>query len=149
MTDAASDRPDKGGFFDLTRDPHFERVVDVTLPRAFTWADMRPGHTDREKRESIREQVLRDCPPFNGTAKWWAFRITVAKGGRRSFDLENVTKPIVDAFSQKQIQKDRSAFPEIGLFEDDSIDFVRLIQVYGERRLDGDSTRIEIFAKTT
>jgi hypothetical protein len=109
---------------------------------------MRPGHTDREKRERIREAAL----PFLGNVlasrELICFRITVRKGRKRKFDIENVLKPIIDAFCRGQIIRDQSAFPGVGLYDDDSLDHVPMLQVAGERSSDGvDSTVIEIFAR--
>jgi hypothetical protein len=77
--------------------------------------------------------------------KWWAFRIYVKKSGNRPFDIENVPKLIVDAFSKKQIRDDKSQYTSLGLYDDDTIDYVRIVEVGGERTLNEDSTRVEIF----
>jgi hypothetical protein len=78
--------------------------------------------------------------------EWWAFRIFVRKVGYRQFDIENVPKLIIDAFCQKQITRDGSVYKKIGLYKDDTIDYVRIVQVGGERSAE-DSTMVEIFGK--
>jgi hypothetical protein len=77
--------------------------------------------------------------------RWWALRIYVKKSGNRPFDIENVPKLIVDAFSRKQIQDDKSEYKYLGLYDDDTIDYVRIIEVGGERTSNVDSTMVEIF----
>ena len=32
----------------------YQKFACLDIPKAVTWADMRPGHTDKEKREMIR-----------------------------------------------------------------------------------------------
>jgi hypothetical protein len=124
---------------------HFVLVLHFTVPWARTWADMRPGHTDREHREALRERAVPNLGPVPASTQWWAVRIVVSKAGGRPFDIENVPKPILDAFCVRQIHKDRSTWSRAGLFEDDSIDHVRILQVFGERG-DTDKTRIQIYS---
>ena len=68
------------------------------------------------------------------------------KRGRRPFDIENVPKPIIDAFCARQIKRDKSEFGRVALYPDDSIDSVRLVHLSGERSEKEDATTIEIFA---
>jgi hypothetical protein len=49
-------------------------------------------------------------PEILPAAKWWAFRLFSRKPGN-GWDVENIPKLIVDAFSDEQIQKDRSDYP--------------------------------------
>ncbi|MBI5970169.1 MAG: hypothetical protein HY884_03335 [Deltaproteobacteria bacterium] len=92
---------------------------------AFTYADMRKGHTDKKKREKIRKAAVKGFPKnlFSKTAKW-AFKIVVEKSGKRPFDIENVPKLIIDAFCKKQIEKDSSEYEDFALYPDDTIDHV-------------------------
>ena len=122
------------------------KIHQFTYPHAFTYGDMRPGHTDREKREIMRKAALRKFPKEVGKAiQSWAFRIWVEKKGKHPFDVENVPKLIVDAFCEKQIAKDKSKYTNLGLYKDDTLDFVKMIEVSGERAKK-DFTRVEIFA---
>ncbi len=41
-------------------------------------------------------------------------------------------KPILDAFSKKQIEKDCSSYKQLGLYEDDDLYNVRWIELFGE-----------------
>jgi len=132
--------------WDLDDQSQYKKVLDLQLPWAATWADIRPGHGDRDKRERIRERAVQLLPAgFQGVEKW-AFRIVVSKGGRRRFDIENVAKPIIDAFCTRQIQSDHSKYTTLGLYPDDSLDHVVVLEVAGSRVVGKEeTTRVEIF----
>jgi len=129
----------------------YRKIHDFTFKRAFTYADMRKGHTDKEKREYIREEAgIHFLKKAEGVLKWkWAFRIHFKKSGKRRFDVENVPKLIVDAFCDNQIEKDKSKYGKVALYKDDTVDHVELIQVSGERVKvkDEEETRVEIFRR--
>ena len=78
---------------------------------------------------------------------WWAFRINVEKANRL-LDVDNVAKTVIDAFCIKQIEADRSSLTQVGLYADDTVEFVRVLQVAGAPGAE-DHTRIEIFACIT
>ena len=96
----------------------------------------------------IRDAALVAFPTLPTDARYWGFNIHVRKKPRpkRDFDLENVPKLIVDAFCRKQImsRKTPSNFAQVGLYDDDTIDHVRMISVSGERTAGPDETIIEI-----
>ena len=119
----------------------------MTLPWAKTWADMRPGHTDRERREHIREIASSDLKPPSEYIAHWGFRIRVFKAGSSRFDIENVPKVILDAFCRGQIVRDQSRFASVGLYDDDTIDHVRILEVIGERVTTSDQTIVEIYGR--
>lgn len=112
-------------------------------------AATRPGHTDREKRERIREAARAALPRVPPEVIQWAFRILVRKSGARRFDIENVPKLITDAFCRRQILEDRSAFSQLALYEDDAIDHVIGLQITGERTNGPEMTIVEIFGHQT
>jgi hypothetical protein len=122
------------------------KVAHFEMPWAFTYADTRPGHTDPEKREKIRGAAGGPWP-YGPETQHWAFRITVRKSGSQRFDIENVPKLIIDAFCKRQLRDDKSRFPHLALYEDDTIDHVIGLQVNGERTVGPDSTLVEIFAR--
>jgi hypothetical protein len=124
---------------------HFIPVLSLTVPWARTYADIRPGHTDREHREELRKTAIPHLIPAPVNTLWWAVRIAVTKAGNRPFDIENVPKPIIDAFCAWQIARDRSTCLEAGLFRHDTLDHVRILQVSGQRGHTS-TTRIDIFA---
>ena len=129
--------------FNLDTDS-FVRVLALDVPWAHSYADMRPGKTDRERRENYRNAALGKLTiPSN--VLWWAFRITVRKSGR-PLDVDNVAKTIIDSFCASQIARDGSVFIQLGLYPDDTFDYVRVLQVIGNRSDAVDSTLIEIFA---
>lgn len=119
------------------------------------WNSRFRGHTATQTcgRGSPTESGERDIgklPPDGLSAclcnpLWWAYRITVQKTGRQ-LDVDNVAKTIVDAFCTAQIARDGSSYLGLGLYPDDTFDFVRVLQVIGSRSTDGDRTTIEIFA---
>lgn len=118
------------------------KLLEVLVPYAFTW-----GHKDREKREAIRRAVASGFPGTVPEARWWAFRLYVRKAGKQGFDVENIPKLIVDAFARVQIEKDRSEYPELAIYEDDKIASVGMVQVAGEQSEDDDSTAIQIYGR--
>ena len=130
--------------WNLDDEAKYVKVHSFSLPEAFTYADMREGHTDRDKRERIRAKAAEDFPDNIPSVKWWAFRIFVNKSGSRPFDIENVPKLIVDAFCERQIQKDSSQYTKLGLFEDDTIDLVSVIEIGGMRSQE-ENTKVEVF----
>ena len=123
----------------------YSLVTKFEYDAAFTYADMRPGSTDKEKREVIRGFASLSFPAEIPQAKWWAFRIIDQKGGTRAFDIENVPKLIIDSFCKKQIAKDGSAYLKLGLFPDDTIDFVRMMQVAGTRIAHQEKTIVGVY----
>jgi len=123
----------------------FVKVMALDVPWAHTYADMRPGKTDRERRENFRNAANGKLQPAPPETLWWAFRITVRKAGR-PLDVDNVAKTIIDSFCASQIARDSSSFAHLGLYPDDTFDHVRVLQVIGHRSSTADSTLIEVFA---
>lgn len=57
--------------WDLDNQTRYVKVLELLLPWANTWADARPGHTDKKKREKTRAHsvaLLRNVP--EGADKW-------------------------------------------------------------------------------
>jgi len=131
--------------WNLDDETRYVKVHSFTIPKAFTYADTRAGHTDKDKREYIRAKAAKNFPNDIPKVKWWAFRIFVKKAGGRPFDIENVPKLIVDAFCKWQIQRDGSEYENLGLFSDDTVDYVKIIEVGGVRSQGEDTTKVEIF----
>jgi len=120
----------------------FHKTLSIEVPWSHSYADMRVGKTDRERRENFRAAAVGKIIAPRLAPRWWAFRISVTKA-RRSLDVDNVAKTIIDAFCTRQIARDGSSFVDLGLYPDDSFDHVRFLQVGGQRG--PDATRIEIF----
>jgi hypothetical protein len=135
----------KNTMWNLDDKAKYVKVHSFSLPEAFTYADTREGQTDKDKRERIRAKAAGDFSDNIPSVKSWAFRIFTKKSGNRRFDIENVPKLIVDAFCIRQIEEDESQYTKLGLFKDDTIDFVRIIEVGGMRSQDKDTTKVEIF----
>lgn len=131
--------------FVLDDPTRFIRILALDVPWAHSYADMRPGKTDRERRENYRNAALGKLQATPPDLLWWAFRIEVRKAGR-PLDVDNIAKTIIDSFCASQISRDGSAFIQLGLYPDDTFDYVRILQVIGTRSEALDSTRIEIFA---
>lgn len=115
------------------------KLLSARVPYAHTW-----GASDREKREDIRGALAFRFPSSVPPACWWAFRLYTRKRGV-AWDVENIPKVVVDAFSKEQIQKDGSAYSQVGLYANDTIEHVRMVQVAGEPGSGEDSTIVEIF----
>ena len=124
----------------------FTRVLNLTVPWAHSYADTRPGKTDLVRREHYRAAASGKFSRVPGTVLWWAFRISVVKAGR-PLDVDNVAKTIIDSFSASQINRDGSLHTDLILYQDDTFNEVRVLQVVGEPSNNGqDSTTIEVFA---
>ncbi|HWO89740.1 MAG TPA: hypothetical protein VNL98_11385 [Gemmatimonadales bacterium] len=107
---------------------------------------MTPGRTDLQRRERLRSDALPLIQARPKKVEWWAVRVTIRRAlGKRPLDIENTLKPILDAFCARQVRRDKSRYPAAGLYEDDSIDHVRVIQVEGHRG-PSDETQIQILA---
>jgi hypothetical protein len=134
--------------YDLDNPERFVKVLDIEVPWAHTYADTEPGRTDRERRDNYRKAAVSKLSPLPAAPLWWAFRIGVEKVGR-ALDVDNVAKTIIDSFCTWQINRDvRDGSPpagELGLFPDDTIDHVRVLQVDGARGT-ANRTQVEIFA---
>jgi hypothetical protein len=134
--------------YDLDDPERFAKVLDIEVPWAHTYADTEPGRRDRERRDNYRKAVVGKLSPVPAEPLWWAFRIGVEKMGR-ALDVDNVAKTIIDAFCTWQINRDvRDGSPaaeELGLFQDDTIEHVRVLHVVGARGT-ADRTHVEIFA---
>ena len=102
--------------WNLDDDASYLKVLHLELPVVFTYADTRPGRTDRDKREMIRAAARLRMSNEIPRALWWGFRIYVKKSGRGPFDVENVPKLIVDAFSKRQIDRDGSEHGALGVY---------------------------------
>ena len=131
--------------FTFDESNRFVKVLSLRVPWAHSYADMRPGKTDRERRENYRNAAAAVIEDIPGDGFWWAFRITVHKSGRQ-LDVDNVAKTIIDSFSGSQIARDGSQHTNLALYPDDTFDHVRILQVIGNPRHSEDSTLIEIFA---
>lgn len=123
----------------------FVKVLALEVPWAHSYADTRPGKTDRERRENYRNAAAGVIQAVPAGVLWWAFRITVSKTGR-PLDVDNIAKTIIDSLCARQITRDCSSFTHLGLYSDDTFDHVRVLQVIGSRSTTADSTCIEVFA---
>lgn len=124
---------------------HFLKILSLEVPWAHTSASTTPGKTDRERRENFRAAALNEIKAAPPNVLWWAFRITVKKAGR-PLDVDNVAKTVIDSFCTGQIVKDGSRYLQLGLYPDDHLGYVRVLQVTATPSEAESSTRIEIFA---
>lgn len=131
--------------FALDDSAKFVKVLALEVPWAHTYADTRPGKTDRERRENYRKAAVGVIQVTPASVLWWAFRIKVNKTGR-PVDVDNIAKTIIDSFCARQIARDSSPFSDLGLYPDDTFDHVRVLQVIGNRSTTAGSTLIEVFA---
>jgi hypothetical protein len=125
--------------WNLDDDSRYFKLLSISIPHAETW-----GGFDREKRERIRAAVIEQWSESVPAARWWALRLYARKAGAK-WDIENIPKLVVDAFSAEQLAKDSSSYPQLGLYQCDTIECVRMVQVAGEPCAGGDSTLIEIY----
>ena len=122
----------------------FSLIHHFHIPAVYTWGDR-----DKDKREEIRRSAFKDFPAAPFDYAWYGFRIKVLRNKTaRDLDLENVPKLIIDAFSGSQIDLDRSSHPELEIYRDNHLKWVRAIQVEGQFTNGKDSTEVWIFGKT-
>jgi hypothetical protein len=123
----------------------FNLVHSFSIPRVLTW-----GAKDREKREYIRKHAIQRFSIPKRSSEWYAFKIKVYRSGTaKPLDIENVPKLIIDAFSGVIISKDESRYPELMLYPDDDLRYVRIVSVEGSFvNPKEEKTHIEIYGST-
>lgn len=128
----------------LDNSKQFVAVHHFIIPAIYTWGDK-----DRDKRESIRKYARKGFPHQPFRHKWYGFRIKVERSLlKRPLDIENVPKLIIDAFSNEQINKDKSRYPQLKLYPDDTLEHVRTVYIDGGLSdSDRDKTEVWIFGK--
>lgn len=134
--------------WDLDDTSRYLKVYSFTLNDVSSF-----GNNDKGKRENIREAVAQDFPiPKNKKIKWWAFRISV-RTPNNQIDIDNIPKIIIDVFCKDQIKEDESKYPNVCLFKDDTIEFVKIVEVgviqdqeiKEEEKKKAKLTKVEIF----
>lgn len=122
----------------------FVLIHHFKIPSIHTWGDK-----DNSKREEIRTNALKNFPEKQPECKWYAFYIEMERNPyERPLDIENVPKLIIDSFSRKQIDKDRSRYGNVGLYPDDDLEYVRALQIEGKFSENGrNNTEVWIFGK--
>mgnify|MGYP001237754204 CR=1 FL=1 len=113
--------------WDLDDKSKYCKVYSFSFLGAFTYSSTGKGQTDKEKREFIRKTAKQNFPKKIPEVEWWAFRIFVEKSDN-GFDIDNVPKLIIDAFCKKQIENDESKYVKVGLFPEDTIEHVRIVE---------------------
>lgn len=127
------------------RDPNeFVLIHHFTIPMIYTWSEK-----EREKREEIRWNALKDSPDSLIRGRWYAFYIEVDRANfERPLDIENVPKLIIDAFSSEIIEKDKSSYPKVALYPNDDLTYVRAFHIEGKLNDRGrNTTEVWIFGK--
>jgi len=121
----------------------FILIHHFNIEKIYTW-----GTEYKRKREEIRSYAIEKFPDKLHECDWYAFYIEVERSSKRLIDIENVPKLIIDAFSIEQIDKDKSRYPKLGLYPNDSLKHVRAFQIQG-KPIDNekDNTKVWIFGK--
>lgn len=122
----------------------FELFLHFKFQQILTW-----GNNDKDKREFIRQSALEGFPKQSQKYEWYAFNIKVNRNRfiKQQLDIENVPKLIIDAFSRNLISKDKSAYSQVGIYDDDSLEYVRVLYVEGELTNSEDSTEVWVYGK--
>ena len=106
------------------------------------------GNQDRKKREEIKRIALENFHRGSFDYEWYGFRIKVRRNKfGRDLDLDNVPKLIIDAFSGKQIDLDRSAYRKMKIYRNDTLRWIRSIQIEGKFTNGKDKTEVWIYGK--
>jgi hypothetical protein len=113
------------------------------VPAVWTWGSPEDG----VRRDLVRQEAAERLPEERPRASVWAFRICVYYRAGQSFDVDNVPKLIVDAFSKNQLRRDGSRFAGVGLYEDDTVGEVAVVQVAGVLTEDEPRTEVRIFER--
>jgi len=121
----------------------FRLIHSFEIPAVYTWGD-----GDRDKRETIRK-IAREGfrkPTFIYT--WCGFSIVVERNVHgRDLDIENIPKLIIDSFSGWQLRRDRSNYKELELYPEDTLRYVKAINVGGIFVEHEDNTFVNIYGK--
>ena len=121
----------------------FILIHHFNIPAIYTFGDK-----DRDKRENIRRNALKNFQKKPYRCKWYGFRIKVERSMfKRPLDIENIPKLIIDAFSSEQIDRDKSRYPRMKLYPDDTLEHIRVIQIEGKFSDNKDNTEVWIFGK--
>jgi len=122
----------------------FENIFEFELNEVLTW-----GNNDKEKREIIRQSAYSEIPKGLSTKDYvWGFKIyfTKNKNSKHRCDVDNIPKLILDSFSKKLVKQDESKWKKTGLYKDDSLEYVKFIEVYGDLG-EEDRVLIEVYRK--
>jgi len=128
--------------WNLDDEGKYFKLFSAKIPYAYVWGNW----DDRDRRENIRRELVGVFPDTDNIPRprWWAFRIFAEKGGCR-WDVDNLPKLVVDALSREQLREDNSEFQHMALYENDTVEFVRMVQVAGEKSERQDRMVIEVF----
>ena len=74
------------------------------------------------------------------------FILLKTKNSKHRYDVDNIPKLILDSFSKKLVEEDNSKVEEAGLYEDDSLEYVKFIEVYGDLG-EEDKVLVEVYGK--
>jgi len=129
---------------DQAFDPsEFELVLHFSFRQILTWGD-----NYKDKRDFIRRNALEEFPKYTKNYEWYAFLIKVRRNKlARPLDIENVPKLIIDAFSRRQIRLDKSVYPQVGIYDEDSLKYVRVLHVEGELANNEDNTEVWVYGR--
>jgi hypothetical protein len=114
-----------------------------SVPAVWTWGSAEDG----VRRDLVRQAAAEGLPPERPSVSAWALRICVHYRSGQSFDVDNVPKLIVDAFSMTQLRRDGSRFTGVGLYEDDTVEEVAAVQVAGVVTKEEPRTEVRIFGR--
>jgi hypothetical protein len=104
---------------------------------------------DREKREGIRKiacekgvEKLANCKEFEIHIFAWVSK------KRKIGDTDNLFKLVLDAFCKKQIEDDKSKSVTAGLYQDDTVRFIKHVSAdIKDAEEDEEKTQIKIVGK--
>jgi len=68
------------------------------------------------------------------------------KNSKHRCDVDNIPKLILDSFSKELVKRDKSKWKRAVLYKDDSLQYVKFVQVYGDLR-EEDKVLIEVYRK--
>jgi hypothetical protein len=123
----------------LEQQKPYNSIIKFSYNASFTF-----GNKDKEKREQIRKAASLNISAEIKKYKYYAFEIKVIKKGKRSFDLDNVPKLIIDSFCEKQIEKDKSRYKNLAFYPDDSLEYVIKINLEGRKAILGEEDKTEV-----
>ena len=121
----------------------FRLIHSFEIPAVYTWGD-----GDRDKRETIRKIAREGFRKPTFIYSWCGFSIVVERNVHgRDLDIENVPKLIIDSFSGWQLRRDRSKYKEVELYPEDTLRYVKAINVGGKFVEHEDNTLVNIYGR--
>jgi Holliday junction resolvase RusA-like endonuclease len=107
------------------------------------------GNKDKDHRDNLRKiacdkdiEKLAQCKEFEIHITAWVSK------NRNIGDTDNLFKVVIDAFGKKMIEKDKSQYVSAGIYEDDTVRYIKKVSAEIRDAEDGiEKTQIQIVGR--